>query len=62
MADYYFGLNRDDAQSQMAVSTSTTGKDVEVAVTAAGVPDKEALVVTLQSMLYAIVEKTWPPA
>lgn len=62
MADYYFGINRDDPLSQLAVSSSTTGKDVEVAVTAAGVPDKQTFLVALEKILNGAAQANWPPA
>lgn len=61
MTTYYFGINRGDRLENCAVGTSTTGKDIELTVNGANVPDKQAVLTHLQFLWDFVVEGNWTP-
>jgi hypothetical protein len=62
MSTIFYGINAGAEESAAAVSATTTGKDVEVAInTAANVPSRDALRVALQRLQNVIDAQPFPP-
>lgn len=62
MATYFFGINYGDGLQSVTQSSTTTGKDIEVAInTTANVPTKNDLLVALENLEAAITQsgKNW---
>ncbi|QMP18250.1 hypothetical protein RpY1_038 [Ralstonia phage RpY1] len=62
MATYFYGVNVGDNEYQTAVSTTTTGKDVEVVVnTSANVPSREDLLLAVEKLENFITRLGYAP-
>jgi hypothetical protein len=61
MANYYFGLNRGGSKTDVAVGTSSTGKDIELFVNGTNVTDRQSVLIALEIIETALVEKPWTP-
>ena len=62
MATYFYGVNVGDNEYQAAVSSTTTGKDVEVVVnTSANVPSREDLLLAIEKLENFITRQPYPP-
>jgi hypothetical protein len=58
---YYFGINQGSSEYNAASSTTvTTGKDVEVVVNTANVPDRNSLILALTKLQNFILQSKWP--
>lgn len=58
---YYYGLNKGDGEFAAAVSSSTTGKDIEIVVNQTNVTDKQALKVALENLINVVIKNGYPP-
>lgn len=62
MATYFYGVNIGAEDSTVSIATSTTGKDVEVAVnSSANVPSRSDLEVAIEKLKVAIIRAPYPP-
>lgn len=60
MAFYYYGINRGEPVYQATVSTSTTGKEVEIVVNTA-IADRQTVKNLLQNLDDFMIQKNYPP-
>lgn len=62
MAIRYYGLDRGETEFSVEEDSSTTSKDVEVAVDLAANLDKSEVLIKLDEIKNHIVKGNWPPA
>jgi hypothetical protein len=60
MATAYYALNYGQNLDSAVVASSTNGKDVEIAVNLANVPNREAALVALENLEAFILTQPWP--
>lgn len=62
MATYFYGVNIGAEDNTVSIATSTTGKDVEVAVNSStNVPARSDLEVAIEKLKVAIIRAPYPP-
>jgi len=61
MAYVYTGINRGAAMYQAITASSTPGKDVEVVVNLANMPDRQSVITALTNIQDFILQNNWPP-
>ncbi|WP_426271572.1 hypothetical protein ACN9MB_09100 [Dyella kyungheensis] len=62
MATYFYGVNIGAEDSTVTIATSTTGKDVEVAVNSStNVATRDALEIAIEKLKVAIIRAPYPP-